>query len=218
MNSGPSQWGFHHWVGSAGDFHARDLEPGRGVWWCDVNAPALILGSTQSVEDVDEQSAESLGLDIVRRRSGGGAVYVHPTESVWIDVTISKDDPLWVDDVTRSMLWLGDAFVQALAPWVDARVHRGAFDAGTDGRAVCFSSTSPGEVFVGDAKLVGISQRRGRAGARLQCVVYRGWSPQSWVPALSSPEIRARALDLSVATLDIAADDIVAALVAALHQ
>ena len=218
MNSGPSQWGFHHWVGSASDFHAHDLEPRRGVWWCDVEQPALILGSTQSVEDIDAMTAESSGLAIVRRRSGGGVVYVHPTESVWIDVTISKDDSLWDDDVTQSMLWLGDAFVRAFAPWVDARVYRGSFDAGTDGRTVCFSSTSPGEVFVGDAKLVGISQRRSRDGARLQCVVYREWSPNSWAPVLASPEIRSRALDLSVATLDIAADVIVAAFVAALPQ
>lgn len=203
-------------MGTAGDFHARDLDPGRGVWWCDVETPALILGSTQSIDDVDTTTAAALGLDIVRRRSGGGAVYVHPTESVWIDVTISKDDPLWVDDVTESMLWLGDAFVRAVAPWVDARVHRGAFDAGTDGRAVCFSSTSPGEVFVDDAKLVGISQRRGRYGARLQCVVYRKWLTEDWTPALASKSTRDRVQELSVATLDAAPDDVVAALVTAL--
>jgi lipoate-protein ligase A len=216
MNSASSQWDFHHWAGKANDFHARDLDSGRGMWWCDVKVPALILGSTQSIEDIDPASAAVLGLDIVRRRSGGGAVYVHPTDSVWIDVTIGRDDPLWVDDVTQSMLWLGDAFVEALSPWVDAHVYRGPFRAGTDGRAVCFSSTSPGEVFVGDTKLVGISQRRGREGARLQCVMYRTWLPSSWVSALTSPDTRASTLDLRVATLDVASDDIVAALHATL--
>lgn len=216
MNSASPQWDFHHWVGGASDFHARDLESGRAVWWCDVTAPALIIGSTQSTDDIDATTAESLQLDIVRRRSGGGAVFVHPTDSVWIDVTISKDDPLWVDDVTKSMLWLGDAFVRAFSPWVDAHVYRGAFDAGTDGRAVCFSSTSPGEVLVGGAKLVGISQRRGREGARLQCVVYRTWRPSSWASVMSSTDTRSRTLDLSVATVDVASDDIVASLVAAL--
>lgn len=218
MNSSGSHWGFHHWVGQASDFHQKDLESERTVWWCDVDAPALILGSTQSHNDADEVAATSLGLDIVRRRSGGGAVYVHPTDSVWIDVTIPKSDALWVDDVTTSMLWLGDAFARALSPWVDARVHRGAFDAGSDGRAVCFASTSPGEVFVGDKKLVGISQRRGREGARMQCIVYRDWNPAAWAPVLSSPTARTTAIDLSVATINTAPADIVSALVAALPR
>jgi lipoate-protein ligase A len=216
MNSSTSQWGFHHWVGSASDFHQKDLEPNRAVWWCDVDAPALIIGSTQSQDDIDETAAASMGLDVVRRRSGGGAVYVHPTDSVWIDVTIPKSDALWIDDVTQSMLWLGDAFVKALSPWVDARVHRDAFDAGDNGRSVCFASTSPGEVFVGTQKLVGISQRRGRDGARMQCILYRVWNPAVWTPALSSPTARTTATDLSVATIDAATADIVAALVAAL--
>jgi lipoate-protein ligase A len=218
MNSSTSQWGFHHWAGNASDFHQKDLEPGRAVWWCDVDAPALILGSTQSPNDVDETAAASIGLDVVRRRSGGGAVYVHPTDSVWIDVTIGKDDALWVDDVTQSMLWLGDAFVRALSPWVDARVHRDAFDAGADGRAVCFASTAPGEVFVGTQKLVGISQRRGRDGARMQCVLYRDWKPAAWTSVVSSPTARTTATELSVATIDVDPADIVAAFVAALPR
>ena len=216
MNSSTSQWGFHHWAGTASDFHGQDLGSERAVWWCDVDVPTLVLGSTQSHDDVDEDAAASLGLDVVRRRSGGGVVYVHPTDSVWIDVTISRDDALWVDDVTQSMLWLGDVFVAALSPWVDAQVHRGAFDAGTEGRSVCFASTSPGEVFVDNQKLVGISQRRGRDGARMQCIVYRRWMPDQWAPAMTSSTARTRATGLPVATLDVAPHDIVAAFVAAL--
>lgn len=218
MNPSTSQWGFHHWVGTAFDFHEQELGSGRAVWWCDVDAPALILGSTQSHDDVDETAAASLGLDIVRRRSGGGAVYVHPTDSIWIDVTIGRDDPLWVDDVTRSMLWLGDAFVRALSPWVEARVHRGAFEAGSDGRSVCFASTSPGEVFVGEKKLIGISQRRGRKGARMQCIVYRDWNPAAWAPVLSSPTARTTAAEMSIASIDATSDDIVTALLTALPR
>lgn len=209
-------WERHDWHGSAADFHAMNPAPARALWWCTVQSPAIILGSTQQEGDVDAAVAEELGLEVVRRRSGGGAVYVHPTESVWIDVTIPKDDPLFVDDVSSSMLWLGDVFVEALQPWVNARTFRGTFDAGIDGRSVCFASTSPGEVFVGEGKLVGISQRRGREGARLQCVLYRSWQPELWAPSLTSTDLRERTSTLPVATLSADPADIVSAVYAAL--
>lgn len=216
MTSRQLPWERHDWHGSAADFHAMNPAHTRALWWCTVNSPAIILGSAQKESDVDATVAAELNLDVVRRRSGGGAVYVHPTESVWIDITIPKDDPLFVDDVSSSMLWLGDVFVDALQPFVRAQTYRGTFDAGQDGRSVCFASTSPGEVFVGDAKLVGISQRRGRDGARLQCVLYRSWHPELWSPSLTSTEIRERISSLPVATLSADAADIVSAVFAAL--
>ena len=209
-------WERHDWHGSAADFHAMNPVLTRALWWCNVQEPAVILGSTQQDGDIDVAIADALGLEVVRRRTGGGAVYVHPTESVWIDITIPKDDPLFVDDVSASMLWLGDVFVKALQQWVDAQTFRGAFDAGADGRTVCFASSSPGEVFVGNQKLVGISQRRGRDGARMQCVLYRSWQPELWIPSLASEDVRERILTLPVATLSADVSDIVSAVFAAL--
>ena len=43
------------------------------------------------------------------------------------------------------------------------------------GGFVCFEGRGAGEVLVGEKKLVGISQRRTRAGSRFQCVWYRRW-------------------------------------------
>lgn len=209
-------WERHDWHGSSADFHAMNPAPTRALWWCSVESPAIILGSTQQESDVDAAVASQLGLDVVRRRSGGGAVYVHPTESVWIDITIPKDDPLFVDDVSSSMLWLGDVFVEALSPWVSAETYRGVFEVGVDGRSVCFASTSPGEVFVGNNKLVGISQRRGRDGARLQCVLYRSWQPELWTPSLTSIDVRERISSLPVASISASAADIVSAVLTAL--
>ncbi len=210
-------WERHDWHGSAADFHAMEPVLTRAMWWCSVESPAIILGSTQKESDVDKAIAKDLGLDVVRRRSGGGAVFVHPTQSVWIDITIPKDDPLFVEDVTASMLWLGDVFVEALSPWVQAMTYRDAFEAGADGRSVCFASTSPGEVFVGKSKLVGISQRRGRDGARLQCVLYRSWQTELWTPSLTSIDVRDRVSRLPVATISADAADIVSAVYAALQ-
>ena len=198
------EWGRHEWTGTAADFHAMELPAERAMWWCQVEGPTLILGSTQSTDDVDQNMAVECGVSITRRRSGGGAVFVHPSDSVWIDITISRDDPLWKDDVSQSMLWLGECFVEALSPWVRAEVYRDSFSAGIDGRVVCFASSSPGEVFVGANKLVGISQRRSREGARFQCVLYRHWQPDEWSSILASADVQSRVPDIAVATLDIA--------------
>jgi lipoate-protein ligase A len=211
MNSAASPWPLHEWNGSATDFHALDLPYERAVWWCRVSEAALILGSTQSEEDVNLEAASAVGISIARRRSGGGAVFVHPNDSIWIDVTIPRDDPLWVDDVATSMMWLGRSFVAALQPWLHTKVFPGAFDAGRDGRAVCFASSSPGEVFVGDQKLVGISQRRGREGARFQCVLYRAWHPSEWALLLSDVSVAERLEQLSVAVVDADPRAVVAA-------
>ena len=199
------EWGRHDWTGTAADFHAMELPAERALWWCQVQDPTVILGSTQTVDDVDQNIAVESGLLVSRRRSGGGAVFVHPTDSVWVDITISRNDPLWKDDVVQSMLWLGDLFVAALSSWVQAQVYRDSFSTGVDGRVVCFASSSPGEVFVGTDKLVGISQRRSRDGARFQCVLYRQWQPTEWSHVLASPDVRSRLADIPVATLDIPA-------------
>jgi len=206
------EWGRHDWTGTAADFHAMELPYERALWWCNVETPTLILGSTQSVDDVNQKSAEECGVSVSRRRSGGGAVFVHPSDSVWIDITISRNDPLWKDDVAQSMLWLGELFIEAFSPWVQADVYRDSFSTGIDGRVVCFASSSPGEVFVGTNKLVGISQRRGREGARFQCVLYRHWRPAEWSRIFSSSDVCSRVADICVATLDIPAQTLVNAI------
>jgi len=203
------EWGRHDWTGTAADFHAMELPSERALWWCNVETPTVILGSTQSVDDVNQNSADESGVLVSRRRSGGGAVFVHPSDSVWIDITIRRDDPLWKDDVAQSMLWLGELFVEALSPWVQANVYRDSFSTGIDGRVVCFASSSPGEVFVGANKLVGISQRRGREGARFQCVLYRHWRPSEWSQILASSDVRSRVADIAVATLNVPAQTLV---------
>ena len=206
------EWGRHDWTGTAADFHAMELPAERAMWWCHVVTPTVILGSTQSVDDVNQNIADESGVLVSRRRSGGGAVFVHPSDSVWIDITISRNDPLWKDDVAQSMLWLGELFVEALWPWVQAEVYRDSFSTGVDGRVVCFASSSPGEVFVGANKLVGISQRRGREGARFQCVLYRHWRPGEWSQILASSDVRSRVAEIAVSTLDIPAQTIVNAI------
>ncbi len=185
-------WSVESFTGSAAVFHGRDLpeRPGRAVWVFDVDRPALALGSAQPLDDADARACESAGVEIVRRRSGGGAVLLVPGGIVWIDVLIPPGDPLWHDDISRSGWWVGETWLRAverlLGP-ADLAVHRGRVVESAWSRRVCFSGLGPGEVTAGPAKLVGISQRRTRAGARFQTAVHRRWEPLATVGLLASP-------------------------------
>ena len=201
--------------------HARTEFGAASVTVCVPRRPAIVLGSHQDESDVDVDIARRLGVDVARRRSGGGAVWLHPDDSVWIDVWVPRADPVWVDDVAISGLFLGDAFAAALVatgavPPGAATVVRGAFAPGEHGHVICFAGEAPGEVVGPDGKIVGVSQRRDRHGARLQCVLYRRWVPSQWRDLLTGESARA-ALDLlPVHAVDVGVDDLVGALVTSL--
>ena len=137
---------------------------------------ALVLGSTQAASSV---RSDLPGVEVVRRRSGGGAVLLEPGAVLWVDVILPAADPLWVDDVGRSFHWLGGVWAEALrACGVDGlAVHEGPMPRTDWSSLVCFAGLGPGEVTVGGRKVVGISQRRTRAAARFQCVVLERWDP-----------------------------------------
>jgi len=149
------------------------------VWVHEVDRPAVVLGSTQSDDVVDRRMAATLGIDVVRRHSGGGAVLLVPGEVVWLDVILPVGDALWEDDVGRASSWLGQVWRAALSDLgvAGGHVHDGALACGPLGTIVCFGAIGPGEVIVGVRKAIGISQRRTRAAARFQCLVYRVWAP-----------------------------------------
>ncbi len=191
MSAG-SGWAVERPVGTAAAHHARDVLEGatRTVWAFTLEGPAIVLGSTQAEADVDGAAAERLGVDVVRRRSGGGAVLLEPGDVAWLDVVVPRGDPLWDDDVARAAEWLGEAWAGALADLgvPGGEVHRGGLVCGRLGSVVCFDGTGPGEVAVAGEKVVGISQRRTRAGARFQCSVPLAWRPERHA-ALLAPGI-----------------------------
>ena len=223
-------WRLQHWIGDAATLHARQFEPPltRTVAVLEVQRPALVLGSTQPDVVVDADGAVAAGLDVARRRSGGGAVLLEPGGVTWVDVVIPRDDPLWDDDVSRSFFWLGEAWALALGPFTDVElvVHRGALVRTPWSSLVCFAGVGAGEVMgVGpdgapDAKVVGMAQRRTRAGARFQCAVHHRWNPARLLTALAldAPR-RAEASDaLAGAAVEVAAtgEELVNALVSQL--
>ena len=163
---------------SAARFHSRSIpeHATAQIWVNHVAGPALVLGSTQrdlSIIDADECAQR--GVDIVRRRSGGGAVLLLPSAVTWFDAIIPTGAPGWAEDVHSPMVWLGERFATACrsAGVTQTLTVNGNSMVRTEwSTLICFDGLGPGEVLLDGRKLLGISQRRTRAALRLQCCWY----------------------------------------------
>jgi lipoate-protein ligase A len=166
----------------------------RVVSRCETTAPpSLVLGSAQRDEVADAAVLRSLGVALVRRPSGGGAVVVEPGGQLWIEAWVPKGDPLWQDDVVAGAWWMGETWAAALRSLgLAAAVHRGRATTGGWSGLVCFAGLGPGEVTVAGRKAVGLSQRRVRAGVRLQCLVLARWDPARLLRLLAVDDDRRR--------------------------
>lgn len=201
-------------VGTVAELHgldpfAADRPVVPAVWWCRPSDDAIVIGSRQSTDLVDEAACRRAGLSIVRRRSGGGAVVMRRESTLWIDVVLPSG--IAPDDVRGSMVQIGECWRDVMGPVVDAplTVHRGGMQCSDWSDLVCFAGVGPGEVLVGPDKLVGLSQRRTRRGIRVQGLVYgasvageypavlRGPLPteapagQAWQPGLDGAAVAA---------------------------
>lgn len=209
-------------TGSAADLHGRDIDwTARSVTWCEVTAPAVVLGSTQPASHlVGPRARQDAGVEVARRRSGGGAVLVAPGQVAWADVVVPAGDPLWCDDVGRAVWWLGEAWAAALSGLGagPGAVHRGGLVRSAWSPWVCFAGLGPGEVTVAGAKVVGTAQRRTRHGALFQCAVPLVWDPPVLLGllALSAAQRAAAASELAGAVRPVGgrAGDVEAALLA----
>jgi len=166
-------WRIEERVAPAGELHASwpsvEADPAvRAVARCRPTTTAVVLGSTQPVDTVDGMALASSGWELVRRRSGGGAVLVDPDDPVWIDVWVPTGDPLATTDVTAAFAWLGVAWGTALRglglTGVDVQGDGPGACTRWSGQ-VCFGGVGSGEVTVDGRKVVGLSQRRNRRGS-----------------------------------------------------
>ncbi|WP_117000980.1 lipoyl protein ligase domain-containing protein [Desertimonas flava] len=205
-------------TGTPGAFHATELldDPVARVVVADATADALVLGSSQPLDVADEAACAVAGVELTKRRSGGGAVLVEVGAMCWFDVVVPVDDPRFAGvagDVTGSMVWLGRHIAAALADLgvAGVAVHDEAMVCTPWSRLVCFAGVGGGEGLVDGAKLVGISQRRRRQGARFQCMVHTAWHPDRMLGLLRPPKPAATDLP-AVATVPI---DVATALPAA---
>ena len=223
------RWRVDHIVATAAEAHRRELsdtgEP--EVWVIETSGTALALGSSQSLDVVDHDAAARLGVEVVKRRSGGGAVLLVPGELAWVDVVVPRGDRLWDDDVARASHWLGNAWAETISAFGrHPRVHVGSMLADDLARTVCFAGVGPGEVLdrpvAGERgpKLVGLSQRRTRDAARFQCAALVRWDPTLLGPLLPR-ELDAGAMARlpDVATgIEVPVDELVAGFLTVLGQ
>jgi lipoate---protein ligase len=162
----------------------------RAVAFCRPTRPALVLGSTQPDSLVDRRRATRAGIDVARRRSGGGAVLVRPDDPLWADVWVPADDPLFDVDVGRAFLWLGRVWAAALARMgVEGATVAAEPPGHRDDAAgvVCFGALSSGEVTTADGrKIVGLAQRRVRRGSWFHGACLVRWDPGSLMALLST--------------------------------
>lgn len=185
-------WRVERARGSAAEFHARAVpSPAeRTVWVHEVISPALVLGSAQPDHDVDAVAAQAAGVEVVRRRSGGGAVLLVPGEAVWVDVIVPAGDRWWEADVGRSFAWLGEVWAEALGAlgMTGLAVHHGPPRRTAWSDRICFAGVGSGEVTAaGGAKVVGLSQRRTRVAARFQSAVLGRFDIDVYAALLAPP-------------------------------
>jgi len=202
-----SSWRFNHIRDSAEAVHARELPAERAIWRASISESAVVLGSKQNLDIVNQTSCQQDGISVVHRRSGGGVVVLQANAHLWIDFVVPRDDELWRDDVGESMWWVGELWADALAMCEIAdrdqlRVHRGGLERSSLSDLVCFGGLGPGEVTLHGEKVVGISQRRTREMARFQCVVHQRWSPDLYRRYLLTDvvELQSRNRGVSLAT------------------
>jgi len=154
----------------------------RTVVVCRPTSAALVLGSTQDAADFNGERCAAAGLDVVRRRSGGGAVLLRRGAQIWIDLFVPRGDPLFDDDVLASFSWVGATWAAALADLgvsVNSRLEVTSGRAQTTAwsRTLCFGGLGAGEVTLDDRKVVGISQRRARLGSWFHSMALLDFDP-----------------------------------------
>lgn len=123
------------------------------------------LGYHQKLEEIDTSLCNERGFDIVRRETGGRAVF--HSEELTYSMIIPKESEYYSDSILDVYNRISNVLVKALreSGIKDADLKKGK---APDFKelykeklsSVCFSSTSTYEVVIGDKKLVGSAQKR----------------------------------------------------------
>lgn len=145
------------------------------VWVLEIETDALVLGSRQELTDQKLVDARAAGVEVVPRRSGGGAVYLSAMTSLWIDLWFPTPTARGPVDLSTLFVGVGEGWARGLerlglSP--DVRRAPGSQDPARKAlsKRVCFGDVGWGEVTVLGSKVVGLAQRRVREGCRVQCV------------------------------------------------
>jgi lipoate-protein ligase A len=130
--------------------------------------PTVSVGYGQPLSpDVDVEACRRLGVGLVRRPTGGSAIYHDGPERELTYSVVGTADDLGVSaDLLETYRWIGRALLHGLrALGADAELVPVAPASTTP--AFCFARTGSYEIEVGRRKLVGSAQRR-HGGSFLQ--------------------------------------------------
>src|SRR5439155_6132769 len=124
--------------------------------------PTVSLGFGQPLGDhVDLNACRRLGVGIVRRPTGGSAIYHDgPERELTYSIVASADDLGGIAGLLETYRWIGRALLAGLrsvgAPVAMVAVARG----GDPTPAFCFARTGSYEIEIAARKIVGSAQRR----------------------------------------------------------
>ena len=131
------------------------------------NPPAVSLGRNQPAADIDREACRRAGVDVVRRPTGGRAVF-HKDEFTY-SVAAREDDPVIGGTVLDTYRMIALALLAGLKELgVPAQLVRSETRGGSiRDSASCFAAAGRYEITVDGRKIVGSAQRR-VAGVILQ--------------------------------------------------
>lgn len=137
---------------------------------------AIILGIGQPSSQIDVDASRAANCDVLRRISGGTAVF-HDEQTVSFQLVLPENHPFLSRDVHVNYQRIASIIVSMLGsfgvPSRPASLEEAKADSPPVGlEAICFSSLSPYEVVSGGRKLVGLSQVRRRTVSALQGMLY----------------------------------------------
>lgn len=132
-------------------------------------ATAVVMGSAQKPDRFDGARLSADGVELARRRSGGGAVLIDPPAVVWIDVLAPRSSRWWSDGLVETFVEVGRAWRAGLASCgVETTICETAPERTAAASLACWAGVGWGELTLDGVKVVGLSQRRTRWGARIQ--------------------------------------------------
>ena len=166
-------------TGSAAELHAVPLptvdQPTANdeaeLWVMQPTAPALVMGSSQKPEQFDTKRLADEGIELAGRRSGGGAVFIEPASTVWIDLLAPRSSPWWSADLAENFVLVGEVWRRALSSLGIETDMCSEAPTRTDAATLaCWAGVGWGELTIDGAKVLGLSQRRTRWGSRVQAM------------------------------------------------
>lgn len=124
--------------------------------------PCLSLGYGQPLDgSVDTDACRRLGVGIVRRPTGGGAIYHDgPERELTYSVAATAGDLGIGPDLLETYHWIGRALLRGLNELGAGAEMVAVGGGGGPAPAFCFARTGAFEIEVGGRKLVGSAQRR----------------------------------------------------------